>query len=97
MNSNLKQKLVLVLLGEQAQLNLLRSDIKIIAMRGNIDTRISKLKKKEFDAIVLSLAGIQMLEFRKGSQRSFYYWTNAASYRARCNCFAVQTKMIKKP
>jgi len=45
----------------QAQLNLLRSDIKIIAMRGNIDTRIKKLKDKEFDAIVLSLAGLQML------------------------------------
>jgi|TARA_B110000438_G_scaffold238122_1_gene235788 hydroxymethylbilane synthase len=45
----------------QAQLNLLRNDIEIISMRGNIDTRISKLKNKEFDAIVLSLAGIEML------------------------------------
>jgi len=45
----------------QAQLNLLRNDIKVVAMRGNIDTRISKLKNGEFDAIVLSLAGIQML------------------------------------
>jgi hydroxymethylbilane synthase len=30
-------------------------------MRGNIDTRIGKLKNKEFDAIVLSLAGLKML------------------------------------
>ncbi len=45
----------------QAQLNLLRNDIKIVAMRGNIDTRIKKLKNKEFDAIVLSLAGLQMI------------------------------------
>ena len=45
----------------QAQLKLLRKDIKIVPMRGNIDTRISKLKNKEFDAIVLSLAGIEML------------------------------------
>jgi hydroxymethylbilane synthase len=45
----------------EAQLNFLRSDIKIVAMRGNIDTRINKLKNKELDAIVLSLAGIQML------------------------------------
>ena len=44
-----------------AQLSLLRSDLKIVTMRGNIDTRISKLKNKEYDAIVLSLAGIQML------------------------------------
>ena len=45
----------------QAQLNLLRNDLKIVTMRGNIDTRITKLKNKEYDAIVLSLAGIQML------------------------------------
>ena len=44
-----------------AQLNLLRNDLRIISMRGNIDTRIKKLKDKEYDAIVLSLAGIQML------------------------------------
>ena len=44
-----------------AQLNLLRNDLEIVSMRGNIDTRITKLKNKEYDAIVLSLAGIQML------------------------------------
>ena len=45
----------------QAQLNLLRNDLEIVTMRGNIDTRIKKLKNHEYDAIVLSLAGIQML------------------------------------
>ncbi len=45
----------------EAQLNLLRNDLEIVTMRGNIDTRITKLKNKEYDAIVLSLAGIQML------------------------------------
>ena len=44
-----------------AQLNLLRNDLEIVTMRGNIDTRITKLRNKEYDAIVLSLAGIQML------------------------------------
>jgi len=44
-----------------AQLKLLRNDLEIFTMRGNIDTRIKKLKNKEYDAIVLSLAGIQML------------------------------------
>ncbi len=47
-----------------AQLNLLRNDLQIVSMRGNIDTRIRKLKNKEYDAIVLSLAGIQMLNLR---------------------------------
>ena len=49
----------------QAQLYSLRNDIKIVEMRGNIDTRISKLKNKELDAIVLSLAGIRMLNLGK--------------------------------
>jgi hydroxymethylbilane synthase len=55
----------------EAQLNLLRSDIKIIAMRGNIDTRIHKLKNREFDAIVLSLAGIQMLNLESEVKQVF--------------------------
>jgi hydroxymethylbilane synthase len=55
----------------EAQLNLLRNDLKIIPMRGNIDTRIRKLKDKEFDAIVLSLAGIQMLNLKKEVKEIF--------------------------
>jgi hydroxymethylbilane synthase len=58
-------------LRRQAQLNLLRNDITIVPMRGNIDTRISKLKNKEFDGIVLSLAGIQMLNLNKEVQEIF--------------------------
>tara|TARA_B100000029_G_scaffold502364_1_gene577500 strand:+ start:1546 stop:2481 length:936 start_codon:yes stop_codon:yes gene_type:complete len=45
----------------QAQLYLLRNDLEVVSMRGNIDTRIKKLENKEYDGIVLSLAGIQML------------------------------------
>tara|TARA_B100000029_G_scaffold200582_1_gene198898 strand:- start:77 stop:1012 length:936 start_codon:yes stop_codon:yes gene_type:complete len=44
-----------------AQLKLLRNDLEIVEMRGNIDTRIKKLMNEEYDAIVLSLAGIKML------------------------------------
>jgi len=55
----------------QAQLNLLRNDIKIVPMRGNIDTRIKKLKNKEFDAIVLSLAGLQMLNLENEVKEVF--------------------------
>ena len=40
-------------------------------MRGNIDTRINKLKRKELDAIVLSLAGIQMLNLEKEVKEIF--------------------------
>jgi hydroxymethylbilane synthase len=55
----------------RAQLNLLRVDLKIVPMRGNIDTRIRKLKDKEFDAIVLSLAGIKMLNLENEVKEAF--------------------------
>ncbi len=55
----------------QAQLSLLRNDIKIVAMRGNIDTRIKKLINQEFDAIVLSLAGLQILNLENEVKEVF--------------------------
>ena len=55
----------------KAQLNSLRNDINIITMRGNIDTRIDKLKNKEFDAIVLSLAGLKMLNLENEVKEVF--------------------------
>ena len=54
-----------------AQLNLLRNDLEIVTMRGNIDTRIKKLKNQEFDAIVLSLAGLQMLNLENEVKEVF--------------------------
>jgi len=55
----------------KAQLNTLRNDINIVSMRGNIDTRINKLKNKEFDAIVLSLAGLKMLNLENEVKEVF--------------------------
>ena len=55
----------------KAQLNTLRKDINVISMRGNIDTRINKLKNKEFDAIVLSLAGLKMLNLEQEAKEIF--------------------------
>ena len=57
----------------KAQLNSLRNDINIISMRGNIDTRINKLKNNEFDAIVLSLAGLKMLNLENEAKEIFSY------------------------
>ena len=54
-----------------AQLKLLRNDLDIVTMRGNIDTRIKKLKNQEYDAIVLSLAGIQMLNLENQVKEIF--------------------------
>ena len=54
-----------------AQLDLLRKDLNIKLIRGNVDTRIHKLEKKEFDAIVLSYAGIQILGFENRISKVF--------------------------
>ena len=44
-----------------AQLRHLRSDIVPSEIRGNVDTRIRKLKEGDYDAIVLAAAGLQRL------------------------------------
>ncbi|QQR98491.1 MAG: hydroxymethylbilane synthase [Sphingobacteriales bacterium] len=46
----------------KAQLLAYRNDIEIKDIRGNVPTRIEKLRKGEFDAIVLAQAGIDRLE-----------------------------------
>ena len=48
-----------------AQLGSLRKDLKINLIRGNVDTRINKLKQNKFDAIVVAYAGIKMLGLGK--------------------------------
>jgi hydroxymethylbilane synthase len=45
-------------LRRQCQLKLLRSDIHIVPLRGNVDTRLRKLDEGEFDAIILASAGL---------------------------------------
>jgi len=40
----------------------IRPDLNIKDLRGNVDTRIRKLKEGEFDAIILAAAGISRLE-----------------------------------
>ena len=54
-----------------AQIKLLRNDLATIPMRGNIDTRIKKLKDNEYDGIILSLAGIQMLNLENEVKEIF--------------------------
>jgi len=45
----------------KVQLLEIRKDLKIIPIRGNIDTRIKKLKNGEFDALILAKAGIDRI------------------------------------
>lgn len=50
-------------LRRQAQLLNLRSDLKVTSIRGNVDTRISKMLAGEVQAILLASAGIIRLGF----------------------------------
>jgi len=45
----------------EAQLKASRPDITVVPLRGNVDTRLRKLKEGEFDAIVLAAAGLKRL------------------------------------
>ncbi|GAB1265885.1 hydroxymethylbilane synthase [Aurantivibrio infirmus] len=50
-------------LRRQCQLLALRPDLKIEFLRGNVNTRLSKLDKGDFDAIILAAAGLIRLGF----------------------------------
>ncbi len=45
------------------QIKKIRSDLECKLIRGNVDTRIKKLKDGVYDAIILSYAGIKFLKF----------------------------------
>ncbi len=40
----------------------LRPDLRIVALRGNVDTRLERLAAGDFDAIILAMAGLMRLE-----------------------------------
>ena len=44
------------------QIKALRSDLETLSLRGNVQTRLKKLKSGEFDAIILAKAGVNRLK-----------------------------------
>ena len=50
-------------LRRRAQLLRVRGDLRIVPVRGNVDTRLGKLTAGEFDALVLAAAGLERLGF----------------------------------
>jgi hydroxymethylbilane synthase len=51
----------------KAQLLRLRPDLKIIPIRGNVETRLRKVEEGEVDATLLSAAGLKRLEISAGT------------------------------
>ncbi len=47
----------------QAQLRHLRPDLRLLEVRGNVETRLRKLDDGEYDAIILAQAGLERLAF----------------------------------
>jgi hydroxymethylbilane synthase len=50
-------------LRRQAQLRMMRPDLRIEPLRGNVNTRLAKLDNGDYDAIILAAAGLERLEF----------------------------------
>ena len=48
-------------LRREAQLRVLRPDLRVTPLRGNVDTRLRKLEAGEYDAIILAAAGVRRL------------------------------------
>jgi hydroxymethylbilane synthase len=48
-------------LRRSAQLKALRPDLEVLSLRGNVQTRLSKLDDGQFDAILLAAAGLKRL------------------------------------
>lgn len=49
-------------LRRQSQLLILRPDLKVKLLRGNIHTRINKMKNGEYDGIILAAAGLKRMQ-----------------------------------
>jgi len=58
-------------LRRQAQLKMMRPDLKIEPLRGNVNTRLAKLENGDYDAIILAAAGLERLELERHISQQF--------------------------
>ena len=58
-------------LRRRAQVMVLRSDLDIVDIRGNVPTRIEKVQRGEYDATLLALAGLRRLELTDAATEVF--------------------------
>ena len=76
---NLKQAAVVGTssMRRMAQLKLLRRDLVIEPLRGNVNTRVRKLREGQFDAIVMAAAAIQRIDLAVDDLRCVQLDTDA--------------------
>ncbi|MBT8102621.1 MAG: hydroxymethylbilane synthase [Gammaproteobacteria bacterium] len=58
-------------LRRQAQLKMMRPDLRIEPLRGNVNTRLAKLQNGDYDAIILAAAGLERLELQQHISQQF--------------------------
>ena len=58
-------------LRRQAQLRMLRPDLVIEPLRGNVNTRLAKLEAGQYDAIILAAAGLERLGLEQHIRQRF--------------------------
>lgn len=58
-------------LRRQAQLRVLRPDLVVRELRGNVDTRLRKLQEGQYDAIILAAAGLDRLRLTQWVRARF--------------------------
>lgn len=58
-------------LRRQAQLRMMRPDLRLEPLRGNVNTRLAKLDNGDYDAIILAAAGLERLEFSDRISQQF--------------------------
>ena len=58
-------------LRRQAQLKMMRPDLRVEALRGNVNTRLAKLGSGDYDAIILAAAGLERLELEQHISQQF--------------------------
>lgn len=79
-----------VSLRRRAQLLALRPDLVPVELRGNVDTRLRKLREGEADGIILAMAGLNRLG--RGDEASFAIPLDVMTPAAGQGCLVVQTK-----
>jgi hydroxymethylbilane synthase len=78
----------------ELQLKKINKNISVVNLRGNIDTRIQKVKEKKLDAIVLAAAGIKSLNLE--NKISLTFETNEMLPAAGQGIIAVQCRRDDK-
>ena len=58
-------------LRRQAQLKMIRPDLEIQPLRGNVNTRLAKLENGDYDAIILAAAGLERLDLAQHISQQF--------------------------